>query len=244
MKGAVFLFQVLAIMLLNLLQMTTAAKPTAAPVLPVGDLRGKMFTLSQRDTVTFRSSSPGSPYTATTNLGVSVCLRYIAENRQQTIFTLSPSSRGLDNQLKFDISSSASVLSYQKSSLPYILNFMSYRAFWDNESSTKLWTSVCVVVDTRKGVAQVFNGKTASVRKRTQYIWDGEQALVINGFEGQITDIQMWDYPLLKEEARQYLTQYASSATFRWTKDSVVSWSRMRYESNSSPLVEDAYPMK
>lgn len=225
-------------MLLNLLQMTTAA---VAPVPPVGDLRGKMFTLSQRDTVTFRSPSSTAP--SNPAAGVSVCLRYISDAQKQTIFTLSPSSR-VENQLKLESSSSASVLSYQKSSLPYILNFLSYRPFWDNEGSTKLWTSICVVVDTKRGVAQVFNGKTASVRKRTEYKWDGEQALVIKDFVGQITDVQMWDYPLPNEEARHYLTQYASSVAFRWTRDSVVSWAQMRYEAPSSPLLEDAYPIK
>lgn len=240
MKGAVFLFVVVAVMLLNILQMTTAAKPTAAPVPTAADLRGKMFTLSPSDTVTFYPPT-SSPYTSTVT-GVSVCLRYITDPRQQTIFTLSPNSR-TNNQLKFESSSSASQLVFQKSSIQNTLNFLSYRAFWDNESSTKLWTSVCVVVDTKRGVAQVFNGKNASVRKRIEYTWEGEQSLAIKDFEGQITDIQMWSYPLPNGEVRQYLTQYSTSVALGSASGSTVSWTRLRYESRSA-LLEEAYPIK
>ena len=39
-----------------------------------------------------------------------------------------------------------------------------------------------------------------------QYVWSGEPVIQFEGFDGQVTDIQMWDYPLSYREVFKYMT--------------------------------------
>ena len=39
-----------------------------------------------------------------------------------------------------------------------------------------------------------------------QYVWSGEPVIEFPGFDGQVTDVQMWDYPLSYREVFKYMT--------------------------------------
>lgn len=39
-----------------------------------------------------------------------------------------------------------------------------------------------------------------------QYEWPAEPALDFSSFEGQLTDVQMWDYPLSYKEVLYYMS--------------------------------------
>ena len=39
-----------------------------------------------------------------------------------------------------------------------------------------------------------------------QYVWSGEPVIEFKGFDGQVTDVQMWDYPLSYREVFKYMT--------------------------------------
>ena len=38
-----------------------------------------------------------------------------------------------------------------------------------------------------------------------QYVWSGEPVIEFPGFDGQLTDVQMWDYPLSYREVFKYM---------------------------------------
>ena len=39
-----------------------------------------------------------------------------------------------------------------------------------------------------------------------QYVWSGEPVIEFSGFEGQVTDVQVWDYPLRYREILNYMS--------------------------------------
>ncbi|XP_039649877.1 uncharacterized protein LOC120555264 [Perca fluviatilis] len=219
------------------------------------DLNGKMFTLSiNGGGISFYSPyySPTTPPYSTTRYttypytttrpwttapptrGVSVCLRYLTDYLADIpkIFTLSPSSR---SPLQMGVSSTAL---YRLSFDRYGYNnqyLQPYKRFWSN-IGPDFWTRVCLTVDTVKNVAQVFSGSNMSIRKLlpTKYVWSGEPVIDFSGFDGQVTDVQVWDYPLHYREVFNYMN-------YRSYSGSALSWSYISYSPRGDVLLEDAY---
>lgn len=38
-----------------------------------------------------------------------------------------------------------------------------------------------------------------------QFVWPGQPVIEFSGFDGQVTDVQLWDYPLSNEEIFRYM---------------------------------------
>lgn len=244
---------------------TTTARTTTGP--PGLNLNGKMFTLSYngggiafyppyfsptptptpyptrhyttRPYYTTTRPYTSRPYYTTTptappTRGVSVCLRYLSDY-SNSLFTLSPSSR---NPLNLVVSNVGS----------YTLNLDRYRQyslymnpnvrFWSNVGPD-IWTRVCLTMDSVKNVAQVFSGSNISIRKMLpiRYAWSGEPVIDVSGFDGQVTDIQIWDYPLRYKEVFNYMT----SGVYGQYSGSVLSWSHISYSPRGNTLLEDTY---
>ncbi|XP_074493879.1 uncharacterized protein LOC141769077 isoform X2 [Sebastes fasciatus] len=234
---------------------TTTARTTTGP--PGLNLSGKMFTLSVNGggiafyPPYFSPTPPPTPnptrhyttrpyttrpyYTTTPTApptrGVSVCLRYLTDN-VYSLFTLSPSSR---NPLNLAVSNVGE----------YTLNVGGYSQYmkpnvrlWSNVGPD-IWTRVCLTMDSVKNVAQVFSGSNISVRKMLpiQYAWSGEPVIEFSGLDGQVTDIQIWDYPLRYKEVFNYMT----SGVYGQYSGSVLSWSHISYSPRGNILLEDTY---
>ncbi|XP_042366594.1 uncharacterized protein LOC121960789 isoform X2 [Plectropomus leopardus] len=166
------------------------------------------------------------PYYTTTNYpwttppptrSVSVCLRYLVDYTY-SLFTLSPASR---NALQVGLSGGGYQLntkySYQNLYLrPNI-------KIWSN-IGPDFWTRVCFIVDSVNNVAQVFNGSNMSIRKMLpfQYAWSGEPVIEFSGFDGQVTDIQVWDYPLRYREVFSYMTGGVYTYAVPWLRPHLV----------------------
>lgn len=45
-----------------------------------------------------------------------------------------------------------------------------------------------------------------SVSVCVQYQWSGEPVITFSGFDGQLTDVQVWDYPLRYKEVLYYMS--------------------------------------
>uniref|UniRef100_A0A667XCJ4 Uncharacterized protein n=1 Tax=Myripristis murdjan TaxID=586833 RepID=A0A667XCJ4_9TELE len=134
-------------------------------------------------TTTPSSSSSTPAWTTASPSRVSVCLHVFAElSDYQRVFALSPYV--LANRLSFS----------------------SFRPLWSH-ITPDFWTRVCVTVDTRRGVAQVFKNGFISIRKRLpwEYVWTGAPVIDISGFDGQVTDVQVWDFPLPYTEIFSYM---------------------------------------
>ncbi|KAM9362399.1 uncharacterized protein ABDE67_000423 [Symphorus nematophorus] len=242
----------------------TTAAPTAprwwtATGNPGLNLNGKMFTLSfDRGSMSFYPpcysppTSPPSPtataYTTTNRptsypswttapptRGVSVCLRFITDEWSlygPITFTLSPST----TPLTLKTSAPNNYLVYFGGNRNY-LSLDPNLKFWPNIDSN-IWYRVCVTVDSMKNVAQVFSGSSMSIRKmlRYPYVWSGEPVIEVPGFDGQLTDVQVWDYPLRYREVVNYMT-----SIFYGQQGSVLTWSSIRYSLRGSTLLEDVY---
>lgn len=229
---------------------------TAYPVGPGVNLRGKMVTFNQNSGVTFYPSyyqSPPeegastAPTTYTTNWpywtspyytsspppstrGVSVCLRFVTDSSSVTLFKLTPR-----RPLTFSWSNPwySLVQNYytQVSVNPRI-------SLWSTVRSQP-WTSVCLVLDSVKNVVQVFQGGSMSIRRilPSRIVWSGEPVLDIPGFDGQVTDLEVWDYPLEYREVYGYMLNYGPSGT-------VLSWSNIAYRYRGSVLIEETYAQR
>ncbi|XP_061689753.1 uncharacterized protein LOC133508064 [Syngnathoides biaculeatus] len=205
----------------------TTASPTAA--------------YPTRDTTWSYSSSyatlsyPGWTTGATT-VGVTVCLRYLLdrETSSSSIFTLSPSNPtaitlSLDYDGSYRVSWRSSYLS---------VRLKADVRMWPGIKDD-LWTRLCLTVDTVRGVVQVFSGPYMSVRKMVpgKYVWSGEPVISMSGVDGQVTDLQMWDYPLTYNTILNYMTRPG----YGWPTGSVLTWSNIRYSLTGRTLVEDTY---
>ncbi|XP_027134642.1 cell wall protein DAN4-like [Larimichthys crocea] len=174
--------------------------------------------------------------TAPPTRGVSVCLRYLTDYIQvpgPAIFTLISSS-----------SSPISLTSY--SGLWYGLTFNYYNVlflqpkirFWSN-IGPDIWTRLCLTVDTVKNVAQVFSGPNISIRKilPIRYVWSGQPVIDFSGFDGQVTDVQIWDYPLHYREIYNYMV----SGVYGPHRGSILTWSSISYSPRGNVVMEDVY---
>ncbi|XP_053302569.1 uncharacterized protein LOC128461594 isoform X2 [Pleuronectes platessa] len=246
------------------IQIPTTTSTTWTTARSVVNLDGKMFTLSSKGGgITFYPSSytPNSPRTKTTTTttprtttqwtttprttplsttGLSVCLRYLTdymETRNPPLLKLFLS--GSDFVTLGTSYNSLYTLSW---GYYYTQTFRPNIQFWPGGFSPDIWTRVCVTVDSAKNVGQVFSGHNMSIRKILPYqLPQGNDPVIyVPGFDGQLTDVQMWDYPLSYRE----IIQYMRPSTYRPSRGSVLTWSDISYSLGGNALLEDTYQMK
>ncbi|XP_034726073.1 uncharacterized protein LOC117943817 isoform X2 [Etheostoma cragini] len=213
---------------------------TTRPYTPQPTTRRPYYTTTRPytpRTTTPRPTTTRPWTTAPTTRGVSVCLRYMSDFQTdiRSIFTLSPSSR---QPLQMGVSASGSYrLSFDRYGY-YNLNLKPYKTFWAN-IRLEIWTRVCLTVDTMKNVAQLFSDSSMSIRKMlpTDYVWSGEPVIDFSGFDGQVTDVQIWDYSLKYREVLNYM----NSGRYSSYSGSALTWSYISYSLRGKVLLEDVY---
>lgn len=153
-----------------------------------------------------------------------VCLRFFTED------TVSLSLGSMSMQF-YDMQSSLQISYYST------LSFRSDRLLWLSVREPRPWTSACMVLDGKKGVAQVFRGGALSARKMLpdRYRWSIGGALCVSGFEGQLTDVQVWDYPLSYRTIRDYMSNA------RFPSGTILTWSQISFSPGGQILLEDSY---
>lgn len=70
-----------------------------------------------------------------------------------------------------------------------------------------------------------------------QYVWSGEPVIDIPGFNGQVTDVQVWDYPLCYQEVFNYM----ANGVYGSYSGNVLTWSHVSYSLRGKALLEDVY---
>uniref|UniRef100_A0A1A8R7C7 Pentraxin (PTX) domain-containing protein n=1 Tax=Nothobranchius rachovii TaxID=451742 RepID=A0A1A8R7C7_9TELE len=178
------------------------------------------------------TTRPYTPWTtAPTTRGVSVCLRYISDYDKFSSFTLSPSS----NSLRLYSNGEGFTLTFYGYNNIYLYPRI---RLW-SDSIQNMWTSICVTVDTVKKVAQMFRNSDMSPRKLlpTQYTWSGEPVIDFSDFEGQVTDVQVWDYPLRYKE----VLYYTSAGFYGPYQGSVLNWSYISFSIRGDTLLEETF---
>uniref|UniRef100_UPI0037E99C58 jeltraxin-like n=1 Tax=Semicossyphus pulcher TaxID=241346 RepID=UPI0037E99C58 len=244
-------------MMMVLLIINPGLTSTSPPAKKSGkDLNGKMFTLTPVKggvsfydpsfppaptswpvptpfrTSRYNTSRPTISSPTPTTGGVSVCLRFLLEkNSQPTLFTLSPSTSPLTLRV-YSPGRYALIFSSRSGNL-YLQPDI---GLWAN-IHPEIWNRVCVTVDTMNNVVQMFNNNYMSVRKMlsAQYVWSGEAVIDVPGFQGQVTSVQVWDYPLLYKEVFHYMNSGRSSP------GNVLAWSSICYSLRGNTLLENVY---
>uniref|UniRef100_A0A8C7KEQ3 Mucin-12-like n=1 Tax=Oncorhynchus kisutch TaxID=8019 RepID=A0A8C7KEQ3_ONCKI len=183
------------------------------------------------------SSSPSSPYTSypyTTPSpslsALTVCLRYMAEEgKDLTLFSL---TQGNYWNLLLERNSGMDYLSIHSSSQ----SFRSYRLLW-SIIEPRPWTSLCVTWEKNTGLAQVWRGRTVSIRKRVfGQVTNGPPVLKVFNFEGQVTDVEVWDRVLSPSWILAYMSGWQSY--WSYTPGNVLTWSKAIYSTNGEVLLE------
>ncbi|XP_043977113.1 nucleoporin NSP1-like [Gambusia affinis] len=193
-------------------------------------------TTTHRTTTTTHRTTTRHPWTtAPSTRGVSVCLRYVTDSDSGSIFTLSPSSQ----YLRLEISRpQLYMLTFNNYNTVYL---QPYLKLWSG-LTPNVWTSICFTLDNTKGVVQMFRDSYMSSRKllNNQYVWSGERVMQFSNFQGQLTDVQVWDYPLRYQEVLYYM----SSGGYGSYQGSVLSWSYISYSQTGRTLLEDGYELQ
>ncbi|XP_071219616.1 mucin-1-like [Salvelinus alpinus] len=178
------------------------------------------------------SPSPSSPYTTPSPSlsALTVCLRYMAEEgKDLTLFSL---TQGNYWNLLLERNSGMDFLSIHSSSQ----SFRSYRLMW-SIAGPRPWTSLCVTWEKNTGVAQVWRGGTVSVRKRVfGQVTNGPPVLKVYKFEGQVTDVEVWDRILSPRWIMSYMSGWQSY--WSYTPGNVLTWSKAIYSTNGEVLLE------
>ncbi|XP_034388203.1 uncharacterized protein LOC117730549 isoform X6 [Cyclopterus lumpus] len=204
---------------------TTTHKPTLLPY----TTRRPYYTTTRPYYTTTRPWT-----TAPVTRGVSVCVRYLADSIS-SVFTLSSSTGAF---LKLSVEGERWYTLNLDRYGYRTMTFRPYLKFWSN-MVPDIWTRVCVTVDSMKNVAQVFSGSDISIRKMIpyKYEWSGVPVIDFSGFEGQLTDVQVWDYALCYKEVFNYMT----SGIYAPYRGSILSWSDISYSPRGKTLLEETY---
>ncbi|XP_034440341.1 uncharacterized protein LOC117760966 [Hippoglossus hippoglossus] len=199
----------------------------------------KTTTTTPKTTTTPWTTTPWTTPLSTT--GFSVCLRYLNDfstTRNPPLLKLFPSSShpvtlGASTSLYYSLT--CEEIYYSQTFQPCI-------QLWPGVLAPDIWTRVCLTVDSVKKVAQVFSGSNMSVRKMlpSQFPQGKEPVIYVPGFDGQLTDVQMWDYPVNYREILQYMRPSA----YRTSRGSVLTWSNINYSLSGNVLLEDTYEMQ
>ncbi|KAM8867548.1 jeltraxin-like [Synchiropus picturatus] len=163
--------------------------------------------------------------------GVSVCLRFIKDFRQESaIFQLDPGSYRslLLTNLGQDYWMSQSRYGPKYLMTPNL-------QIWPN-LYPEIWSRVCLVVDSMKNVAQLYSGSYMSARKLIppQIGWSGRPMIDITEFDGQVTDIQVWDYAISSNMVYYYMIRSTAGGN-------ALTWSNIGYSARGRILMEDSY---
>ncbi|XP_072293291.1 uncharacterized protein [Eucyclogobius newberryi] len=163
---------------------------------------------------------------------MSVCLRFMSDSRSINLFK-APSSL---LRLSPNIAGSSQDLFHSFSSNSHSQVTLSP---WIPTAQTPPWTSVCLVLDSVNSVLQIFEGGAMRIRKiqPSRMAWSGEPVLDISGLDGQVTDLEVWDYPLKYRQVFSYLQNYMSSGT-------VLTWSNIVYRFKGKARFEEAFALR
>uniref|UniRef100_A0A4W5ME27 Pentraxin (PTX) domain-containing protein n=1 Tax=Hucho hucho TaxID=62062 RepID=A0A4W5ME27_9TELE len=118
-------------------------------------------------------------------------------------------------------------------------SFRSYRLLF-SITEPRPWTSLCITWEKKTGVAQVWRDGTVSIRKRVsgqvrgEKVTNGPPVLKVYKFEGQVTDVEVWDSVLSQRWIMAYMSGWRSYGTY--TPGNVLTWSKAIYSTNGEHI--------
>ncbi|KAM9444712.1 serum amyloid P-component-like [Clarias gariepinus] len=202
---------------------------STAQVWETQNLRGRMFSVMPGAAVRFHSAVLPEV------TGITLCLRgltdkkWMIDDRLQLMF-------GERNAFYITASSSSEYQLQVAGSYPYVtFNVNSMVAVREVSS---VWKSRCVTWDSDSGMAQLWFDGRMSVRKGVSRgaVFSGQAELSLHQFEGQLSDVYLWDSVLSTRELYRYLYQLSVP----WG-GKVLDWTQMEFITSGYVVLEPAY---
>ncbi|XP_036420370.1 mucosal pentraxin-like [Colossoma macropomum] len=191
------------------------------------NLQGQMFSVMSGGEVRFRSD-------ALSNVtGLTVCMRVLIEKRYYRVqLTFGNSTDG--------VSYTGPVTTVPQHYLYVEGDTVSFETFSMMPSFAQQWPwrNRCFTWESSSGMAQLWFDSTMSIRKgvgRGQ-VFSGQAELTISGFEGQVSDVYVWDSALSVKNLYCYLTLNHS-----FPPGSVLDWKHIQYSTSGYALLEPTY---
>ncbi|XP_066514471.1 C-reactive protein-like [Hoplias malabaricus] len=186
-----------------------------------GSLQGQMFSVMNAAEVRFRSDVLSNV------TGLTVCLRILTENEYQLQLTFENGT--------YEVSSSKYSDDYYLDIYGRRVNFNMYRMVPQVFPQVWPWKNRCFTWDSNSGMAQLWYDSRLSVRKglaRGQ-VFSGQAELKLYRFEGQVTDVYIWDSALSVRDLYFYL-----STRNRFPGGNILDWRQIEYISTGYVLLE------
>ncbi|XP_029947780.1 uncharacterized protein LOC115388680 isoform X1 [Salarias fasciatus] len=214
----------------------TTTRPWAPTTRPWAPTTRPWATTTRPWATTTRPWGPTTyPQTTETPVrGVSVCVRYMADSSDfVNLFTLDKYKYSRSLKLTQNRGSVYTLNNYY-----FEMTMTTKFQLWPNYQQN-MWTSVCLTLDGSNNVAQLFRDSSMSVRMvmPSRLEWSGDPLIEFPGFSGQMTDLQVWDYPLGYKEIYNYMRRGA----FRPSRGSLLTWSNINFSNGGNSLLEDEY---
>lgn len=185
-----------------------------------------MFSVMSGSTVTFSGPPQYSDISALT-----ICLRIVTESVPGTaIFTFTIRNSPTLTLRSMTGSGYELTVGQASKTLHLVSEVPSFGKLWP-------WTSLCVTWDSATGMAQMWKDGKMSVRIgmwRGQYFY-GTPAMTLSGYEGQVTDIHVWDKALPLSSLRSY------NQGWGYPSGNMLNWQNMRYTLRGYAILENAY---
>ncbi|KAI4875965.1 hypothetical protein NFI96_022098 [Prochilodus magdalenae] len=186
-------------------------------------MQGQMFSMMSRGEVRFRSD------TLSGISGLTVCMRVLCEKKDfevQLRFRNTSDRVFYRGPLIFGVPSHC--LDVNRDSVNFDVASMtpSFEQLWP-------WKNMCFTWESGTGMAQLWYDEKMSIRKgiaRGQVL-SGQAELTILGFEGQVSDLYVWDSPLSVRDLYLYLNLNSS-----FPSGSILDWNLIEYSTNGYVL--------
>ncbi|MCJ8750293.1 hypothetical protein PDJAM_G00260980 [Pangasius djambal] len=211
----------------------TALPPTATPgpAWETRNLGGLMFSVMPSAVISFRS------VTLSNVTGLTLCLRAVTEKRWLIEDQLSLT---FEKNIAVYFSNSYSTNDYnlQVAGSYVMFNMISMVPV---QGVRSLWKSRCLTWDSSSGMAQLWFDGMMSVRKGLSRgtVFSGQPELTMYQFEGQVSDVYLWDSVLSVRELHRYLYHHSVPS-----RGSVLDWKQMEFRSSGYVVLEPAYPKR
>ncbi|XP_053096498.1 serum amyloid P-component-like isoform X2 [Pangasianodon hypophthalmus] len=188
------------------------------------NLGGLMFSVMPNAVVSFRS------VTLSNVTGLTLCLRAVTEQKWLMEDGLS---------LTFDKNVAVNIGDFN-TAYEYKLQFNRFSMVLA-QGVRSLWKSSCLTWDSSSGMAQLwFDGKMSARKGLSRgTVFSGQPELTMYQFEGQVSDVYLWDSVLSVRELHRYLYHHSVPS-----RGSILDWKQMEFRSSGYVVLEPAYPKR
>ncbi|KAG9269417.1 C-reactive protein-like [Astyanax mexicanus] len=187
-----------------------------------GNLQGMMFSVMNGGNVHFRSDNPANI------TGLTVCLRVLTKQQSYGIQLTLENQTDFVRLDGFPNSMHRLYVSGSSVSFDWYFSVASYVERWP-------WKNRCFTWESSSGMAQLWLDGTMSVRKGVArgQVFSGQVELSLYQFEGQLSDVYVWDRALSVQELFNFLYY-----NYNFPPSSILNWQWIQYSTSGYTVLE------